>query len=191
MDEGSSEADALAMARLQAGDDLALNEIMGRWKQPLAGYLLRQLGGHEDALDLTMETFVRIYESRQRYVPAARFARWLFTIATNLARNHVRWKQRHPEVTLEAEEGEESPMDNMADAAPNAGKQMETQERAQAVRKAIAALPPDLRTATLLFEYEGLSHAEIAAVEGCSAKAVETRLYRARQALELTLAHLM
>ena len=191
MDEGSSEADALAMARLQAGDDLALNELMGRWKQPLAGYLLRQLGGHEDALDLTMETFVRIYESRQRYVPAARFARWLFTIATNLARNHVRWKQRHPEVTLEAEEGEESPMDNMADAAPNAGKQMETRERARAVRNAIADLPPDLRTAILLFEYEGLSHAEIATVEGCSAKAIETRLYRARQALEQTLAHLI
>lgn len=191
MDEGSSEADASAMARLQAGDDLALNEIMGRWKQPLAAYLLRQLGSHEDAVDMTMETFVRIYESRQRYAPTARFARWLFTIATNLARNHVRWKQRHPEVTLEAEEGEESPMENMADAAPNAGKQMETRERGQAVRKAIADLPPDLRTAVLLFEYEGLSHAEIAAVEGCSAKAIETRLYRARQTLEQTLAHLM
>jgi RNA polymerase sigma-70 factor (ECF subfamily) len=191
MDEGSSEADASAMARLQAGDDLALNEIMGRWKQPLAAYLLRQLGSHEDAVDMTMETFVRIYESRQRYAPTARFARWLFTIATNLARNHVRWKLRHPEVTLEAEEGEESPMENMADAAPNAGKQMETRERGQAVRKAIADLPPDLRTAVLLFEYEGLSHAEIAAVEGCSAKAIETRLYRARLTLEQTLAHLM
>ena len=179
------------MARLQAGDDLALNEIMGRWKQPLAAYLLRQLGGHEDAVDLTMETFVRIYESRRRYVPTARFARWLFTIATNLARNHVRWKQRHPEVTLEADEGEESPLENLADAAPNAGKQMETRERARAVRNAIADLPPDLRTAILLFEYEGLSHAEIATVEGCSAKAIETRLYRARQALEQTLAHLI
>ena len=191
MDEGSSEADALAMARLQAGDDLALNEIMGRWKQPLASYLFRQLGGHEDAGDLAMETFVRIYESRHRYAPTARFARWLFTIATNLARNHVRWKQRHPEVTLEENKGEESPLDNLADDAPSAGRQLETRERATTVRKAIAELPADLRTAILLFEYEGLSHAEIAAVEGCSAKAIETRLYRARQALEQTLAHLM
>ena len=191
MDEGSSEVDALAMARLQAGDDLALNEIMGRWKQPLAAYLLRQLGGHEDDVDLTLETFVRIYESRHRYAPTARFARWLFTIATNLARNHVRWKERHPELTLEANEGEESPMEHMADATPHPGKQMESRERAQAVRKAITDLSPDLRTAILLFEYEGLSHAEIAAVEGCSDKAIETRLYRARQALEQTLAHLM
>lgn len=184
MDEGIPEADVLAMQRLQDGDDLALNEIMGRWKQPLASYLMRQLGNHEDAVDLTMETFVRIYESRHRYSPSARFARWLFTIATNLARNHVRWKERHPEVALETDEEGTSPLDRVAIDAPCAAQQLETKERAQAVQKAITELPPDLRTAVLLFEYEGLSHAEIAVVEGCSAKAVETRLYRARQFLE-------
>src|ERR1019366_7521346 len=99
MDEGTPEADVLAMQRLQAGDDLALNEIMGRWKQPMASYLLRLLGNREDALDLTMETFRHVYESRHRYAPSARFARWLLTMATNLARNHVRWKVRHPEMT--------------------------------------------------------------------------------------------
>jgi RNA polymerase sigma-70 factor (ECF subfamily) len=189
MDEAIPEADVSAMQRLQAGEDLALNEIMGRWKQPLASYLLRQLGNHEDALDLTMETFVRVYESRRRYSPSARFARWLFTIATNLARNHVRWRERHPEVTLDANEDEASPLDNLADDTPCAASQLETRERTKAVRKAITDLPPDLRTAVLLFEYEGLSHAEIASVEGCTAKAIETRLYRARQYLEQKLAH--
>ena len=188
MDEETPEADVLAMQRLQAGDDLALNEIMGRWKQPLTSYLLRQLGGHEDALDLTMETFVRVYENRHRYAPSARFARWLFTIATNLARNHVRWKQRHPEVTLEANEDETSPLDNLTDDTPGAPQQLETTERAKAVQNAITDLPHDLRTALLLFEYEDLSHAEIASIEGCTAKAIEARLYRARQYLEQKLA---
>src|ERR1039458_10103183 len=188
MDEETPEADVLAMQRLQAGDDLALNEVMGRRKQPLTSYLLRQLGGHEDDLDLTMETFVRVYENRHRYAPSARFARWLFTIATNLARNHVRWKQRHPEVTLEANEDEKSLLDRLADDVPCAAGELQTKERAKAVREAITDLPPDLRTATLLFEYEGLSHAEIASIEGCTAKAIETRLYRARQSLEQKLA---
>lgn len=188
MDPGIPEADVLAMQRLQAGEDLALNEIMARWKQPLASYLLRQLGNHEDALDLTMETFVRVYESRHRYAPSARFARWLFTIATNLARNHVRWKERHPEIPLETDGEEASPLDRLMDDAPSVAQQMETKERAKAVKRAITDLPPDLRTAVLLFEYEGLSHAEIASVEGCSAKAIETRLYRARQYLEQKLA---
>jgi len=188
MDAGAPEADVEAMQRLQAGEDSALNEIMGRWKQPLASYLLRQLGSHEDAVDLTMETFVRVYASRHRYSPSARFARWIFTIATNLARNHVRWKERHPEATLEADEDEASPLEHLADDAPGAAQQLEAKERATAVRKAITELPPDLRTAVLLFEYEGLSHAEIAVVEGCTAKAIETRLYRARQSLEQKLA---
>jgi len=184
MDEAIPDADGLAMRRLQAGDDLALNEIMGRWKQPLASYLLRQLGSHEDALDLALETFVRVYDSRHRYATSARFARWIFTIATNLARNHVRWKQRHPEVTLEASDGETSLSDTLTDDAPSAATQLEAKERANAVREAIIDLPPDLRTALLLFEYEDLSHAEIASIEGCTAKAIETRLYRARQYLE-------
>jgi RNA polymerase sigma-70 factor (ECF subfamily) len=165
---------------------------MGRWKQPLASYLFRQLGGHEDASELTMETFVRVYESRHRYAPSARFARWLFTIATNLARNHVRWKERHPEVAFEiSEDGKSSSLDRIAADAPCASKQLDAKERARAVQQAIKTLPPELRTAILLFEYEGLSHAEIAAIEGCSAKAIETRLYRARQALEQKLAHWM
>src|SRR5882757_7389089 len=126
MDPGLPEADVLAMQRLQAGEDLALNEIMARWKQPLASYLLRQLGNHEDALDLTMETFVRVYESRHRYTPSARFARWLFTIATNLARNHARWKERHPEIPLETDGEEASPLDHLTDDAPSVAQQMET-----------------------------------------------------------------
>src|SRR5882762_2375158 len=130
MDEGLPEADVLAMQRLQAGEDIALNEIMGRWKQPLASYLLRQLGNREDALDLTMETFVKMYESRHRYSPSARFARWLFTIATNLARNHVRWKERHPEVPFEtSEDGKSSSLDYIADDAPCASKQLDAKER--------------------------------------------------------------
>ena len=176
------------MQRLQTGDDLALNEIMARWKQPLAGYLLRQLGNHDDALDLTMETFVRIYQSRNRYTPSARFSRWLFTIATNLARNHVRWKARHPEVNLTTNQEDDSPLEDLLDDAPSASRQLQTKERAAAVQQAISHLPPDLRTSLLLFEYEGLSHSEIASVEGCTAKAIETRLYRARQFLAQKLA---
>lgn len=79
-------------------------------------------------------------------------------------------------------------MDHLADAAPSAAQQMETKERAQAVRKAITDLPPDLRSAIVLFQYEGLSHAEIASIENSTAKAIESRLYRARQYLEQKLA---
>ena len=70
---------------------------------------------------------------------------------------------------------------------PGARRVLERAETATAVREAIAALPADLREAIVLFEYEQLSHAEIAEVVGATPKAVETRIYRAREKLRAAL----
>ncbi len=77
------------------------------------------------------------------------------------------------------------PIDN-----PGPAEQMQHAERADAVRRAVARLPEDLRTAIVLSEYERHSHAEIAAISGCSVKAVEGRISRARQLLRSHLAGL-
>jgi RNA polymerase sigma-70 factor (ECF subfamily) len=181
----SEEADAVAMTRLRDGEDLALNELITRWQQPLVNYLARLCGNEATALDLAQETFVRVYEARSRYDARGKFATWLYTIAGNLARNAHRWQQRHPTVSLE------TPTDDsggtlgarLPDTSLTPDATAEQNERSVAVREAIAALPEDQRTIVLLSEYEERSHADISAVLGCTAKAVETRLYRARQTL--------
>ena len=181
----SHEADAAAMVRLRDGDDLVLNELMARWRQPLANYLARFCGNEATALDLAQETFVRVYESRARYDARGKFATWLYTIAGNLARNAHRWQQRHPTASLDAptDENGGTLATHLADAAPAPDAKAEARERASAVRAAISELPEDQRTVVLMSEYEDLPHADVAAVLGCTAKAVETRLYRARQTL--------
>ena len=187
--EDSSPADTECMARLQKGEDTALNELMARWQQPLVSFILRYTGHAEDALDLAQETFVRVFENRGRYQPRGKFSTWLFTIATNLCHNQARWRARHPTVTLHGsgeddEAGLEStlpaPGDTPADAA-------ERRDLARAVRAHVQALPHDLKTVVLLFEYQDLGYEEIAAALGCTPKAVETRLYRARQILRESL----
>jgi len=70
--------------------------------------------------------------------------------------------------------------DALPDPAVSPSEQAERSERAEEVRRAVQALPVELRTPLILFEYESLSHAEIGTVLNCSAKAVEVRLYRAR-----------
>ena len=181
----SHEADAAAMARLRDGDDLALNELMARWQQPLASYLMRFCGNEATALDLAQDTFVRVYEARARYDTRGKFATWLYTIAGNLARNSHRWQQRHPSVSLDAptDENGGTLATHLPDAAPAPDESADAGERAHAVRAAIAELPEDQRTIVLLSEFEDRSHADIAAVLTCTPKAVETRLYRARQTL--------
>lgn len=181
------DADAVLMARLRDGEDTALNELMTRWQAPLANLIYRYTGNKADALDLAQETFVRVFENRRRYHPSARFSSWLFQIAGNLCRNHFRWKQRHPTVALDEVTEERADASSEFESPPDA---IARNELAASVRQGIQALPHDLKTALILFEYENLSHEEIAAVLGCTKKAVETRLYRARNILRHTLAEL-
>lgn len=178
------ESDIEVMARLGAGDDLALNELMDRWRIRLISYLMRMVGEETAAIDLAQETFVRVYQARQSYRPAAAFSTWLFAIATNLARQHLRWQRRHPAISLDDDTRDTEDLhDQIPSDAHTPAQSAQEAERARAVRQAITGLPQDLREAVILFEYEGMSHAEIASVTGCSPKAVETRLYRARQTL--------
>jgi RNA polymerase sigma-70 factor (ECF subfamily) len=183
------EQDADDMARLKAGHDAALDALMDRHAGRLCNYLVRQLENESDAADIAQETFVRVYHHRARFDPAQKFSTWLYTIATNLVRDRFRWHKRHPQVSLDAErEGAGAMLDTLPDGAASPSEQMAAEERAVEVRKGIASLPDDLRTPLILSEYEDLSHAEIGAVLSCSAKAVETRLYRARNYLRKRLA---
>ena len=177
------------MARLNAGHDVALNALMDRHGERLVHYLLRQLNNETDAADLAQETFVRVYHHRARFDPGQRFATWLYAIATNLLRDRFRWHKRHPQVSLDAESDGAGPIvDTLPDGSASASERLVAEERAVEVRAAIESLPEELRTPLILSEYEGLSHAEIGAVLACSAKAVETRLYRARNHLRKRLA---
>lgn len=182
----SPEQDADAMLRLQNGEDLALNEIMDRWQQPLANYIFRYIGNETDAVDLTQETFVRVYEKRHTFEPNSHFSSWLFTIATNLCRNHFRWRSRHRTAPLDGQDENKKDRLNRepVDSGPSPLQTLEAREKANAIREAIDSLSPDLKEAILLFEYENRSYEEISKVLGCSVKAVEMKLYRARQTLK-------
>ena len=172
------------MARLTAGHDAALNALMERHSERLFHYLVRQLNNESDAADQAQETFVRVYHHRARFDPGQKFSTWLYAIATNLLRDRFRWQKRHPQVSLDAEREEGSAiLDALPDAAASASEQMAAEESAVEVRAAIKSLPDDLRTPLILSEYDGLSHGEIGTVLNCTAKAVETRLYRARNYL--------
>jgi RNA polymerase sigma-70 factor (ECF subfamily) len=177
--------DRADMERLIAGHDTALNNLMERHATPVFHFLCRMVGNEDDANDLAQETFVRVFRAKESFRTNEKFSTWLFTIAANLARNHFRWRARHPNISLETEIGEaEQTLGGMlpaSDPAPN--EQALATERATAVRIAVGKLPEDLREAIVLCEWEERSVAEAAAILETTPKAVESRLYRARQIL--------
>ena len=184
---GEDEQDQSDMTRLMNGNDAALNELMERHGAKLINYLTRCLQDADLAADLAQETFVRVYQHRTKFDARHRFSPWLYRIASNLMRDHFRHAARHPEVVGLADDlGEKT-----VGQEPLPSERIQVQERANAVRAAVTALPEELRIPLILAEYEDRSQAEIGEILGCSAKAVETRIYRARHQLRAKLNRLL
>lgn len=186
-------ADRSDMEALQAGEELALNRLMERHRQKLFRYLIRLLQVEEEALDLAQETFVRVYKYRTSFKPKHRFSTWMYTIATNLARDRIKWLSRHQHLSLEAapSEGQEPLRDRLSEDKPLPSERLEQEERVAEIKRILAQIPEELRTPLVLMEYESLSQGEIAEILNCNPKAVENRLYRARKLLREKLRHLL
>jgi RNA polymerase sigma-70 factor (ECF subfamily) len=186
----ADDEDKRTMERLRLGDDLALNDLMARWKEPLVTYSLRYTGNLADAKEIAQETFVKVYQSRHRYRPTeAALSTWLFQIATNLCRMRHRWKRRHPEVLdTDASTGSSEKAEWASSVAPpddNTDRRILAEDLGRAIR----SLAHDLRVTFLLSQIEEKSHREIAAIQNCTEKAVERRLARAKEQLRSILEH--
>lgn len=184
---GPGPTDEELMGRLRGGEDAALAPLMQRWEVPVRRFIFRIVGNAAAAEDLAQEVFVRIYTRRSTYRAGGRFSTWCFSIAANQARNRLRWWRRRPSVSLDAwtEAGGDAADATRAGEPASLGALR--REKVAAVQAAVAALPVDLRTALVLFEYEEQPVLEIAAMLRCTPKAVENRLYRARLQLKQSL----
>src|SRR6267143_1100728 len=74
----------------QRGDARAFDALVGRYKDQLTNFAFRFLGDFDEADDVVQETFIRVYRKGGAYRPIARFSTWIYTIAANLAKTHLR-----------------------------------------------------------------------------------------------------
>jgi len=166
---------------LQAGDESPLRALMARHQEAVFRFLFRYTRNEALARDLAQETFVRAYFKITQFEPRARFGTWLHQIALNLARDHSRSKHARRELLrapLE-EAGGQAP----ASTADDPRRRVEHLDRLRSVQAAIDVLPEDLKGALILTALEGLSHEEVASVFDTTPKAIEARIYRARNLL--------
>jgi RNA polymerase sigma factor (sigma-70 family) len=177
----NEQTDSQLIDRVRSGDDAGFDELLRRYKQPVVSFVYRLLGNEADAVEVAQDAFVRAYQNLERFDAGKKFSTWLFALARNAAIDRLRWRDRHPIEELD-----------VAHPAPvNVPSEVEAREIGRQVAAAVAELPEDQRTAIVLSEYQDLSYAEIAGVMRCSEKSVESRLYRAKQALRKRLAFLL
>lgn len=176
------------MLRVQKGDNDAFRQLVERYNARIFGFFRRRLGDRQEAEDLTQEVLLRLFRSRRTYQPRARFSTWVFHITQNVARNALRFRQRHPCVHLPMTASEEHlPSGLRSGTADTPSGPLERAELARVVRAAIANLGERQRAALELHQFHDRTYAEVAAHLDITPKAAKSLLYRTRNLLRARL----
>ena len=183
--------DIRLMLRVRANEAGAFEELVELYQHRLVAVMHHLVGNAEEAEDLAQEVFLRVYRARQKYRPRAKFSTWLFTIANNLALNHLRARSRRPVVPLAVNDsgplGPRPAEQLVRDQAAQPVHRLQQQELAALVQQAIQGLNERQRAAVILNKFEDMNYAEIAEVMGLTTKAVKSLLSRARENLRQAL----
>lgn len=181
------------MLRVRADDDAAFAELLERYRARVLSYFVRHLGDWQEAEDLTQDVFLRLYRSRQRYRPRAKFGTWLFHIMQNVARNAVRSRRRRPWVRMGTltHTSEGRSLEHLCpDRSEPPSRSLERAEAAAVVHEALSGLAERQRAALHLHQFEDCTYAEVAAELAMTPKAAKSLLYRARNQLRASLREL-
>jgi RNA polymerase sigma-70 factor (ECF subfamily) len=179
----SRDSTQLVAAHL-AGDGDAFAELVRRYRERLLNFVDRMIHDRDRAEDLVQEAFLRVFRHLGRYDPARKFSTWIYTIASNLAKNELRNRGRNPIVLYQAlrtrDEEEPRPL-QFADARTRPDDLFAGRHLRELVDATVATLAPHHRQVFVLRELEGRSYEEIAAIVGVNLGTVKSRLNRARQ----------
>ena len=178
--------DVRLMVQVRGDIQGAFEALVERYQNRLVGILFHMVGNKEEAEDLCQEVFLRIYRARKGYRPRAKFSTWLFTIANNLALNHLRRKGRNRSLPLGGVSGSQpvSPVATHLEGRESTpSTQLRQAELSNLVRDALGTLNEDQKMAVLLNKFEEMSYAEIGDVMGRSPAAIKSLLARARNQL--------
>ncbi len=177
--------DVRLMLEVRDDNASAFEELMLRYQNRVITVLDHLVGHREWAEDLAQDVFLRIYRSRKRYTPGAKFTTWLFTITNNVASNALRDRSRRREVNLVEHAGQTTGVFGLEQIALAASglmpaRQFESSEMRDIIRQAVSTLNDRQRMAVLLCKFENMSQEEIAIAMEMTPKAVKSLLARAR-----------
>jgi len=185
--------DVCLMLRVRDGETELFTDLVDRYSARVFGYFFRQIGDRGEAEDLTQEVFLRLYRSRARYEPRARFATWVYHVTQNVARNALRSRRRRPCVPLDAAALQKASLVGclLTNRGEDPSHLVERRELANVVRSAVAELANRQRAAVELHQFGNRTYAEVAEELDITPKAAKSLLYRARNHLRTALTPFM
>jgi RNA polymerase sigma-70 factor (ECF subfamily) len=175
--------DSAVVARFLQGEKRAFGELVERYQTRLLNFIYRTTGDRERAEDLVQETFIRVYRHIHRFDQSKKFSTWIYTIASNLAKNELRNRSRNPLVLFQTIKknwaADERPLE-WEDNTYRPDDLYRKRHLKQLVEAVVEDLPEHHRVVFVLREMEGKTYEEIAEITGCNLGTVKSRLNRAR-----------
>jgi RNA polymerase sigma-70 factor (ECF subfamily) len=184
-----ADADRALVQQVQAGDVAAFNRLILKYRERLYSVIYNMTGNREDTADLAQDTFIKAFQSINRFQGNATFFTWLYRIAVNSTVTHLRKNRLRTFFSLEkvVEEGKNSEIISALTDKSGAERDTFVKELQEKLNDALQKLSINHRTVITLFEIDELSHAEIAEVMDCSVGTVRSRLHYAKQLLQAEL----
>lgn len=186
------EIDQQLVLRVQKGDKRAFDLLVGKYQHKIMAVISRYIRNPDEVQDVAQDTFVRAWRALPRFRGDSAFFTWLYRIAINTAKNQlVSRSRRPPDTDIDIDDAQFlDSADGLRDVDTPLGHAL-SDEIAVAVRRALDALPAEMRQAISLREFDGLSYEEIAEVMECPVGTVRSRIFRAREAIDEVLAPLL
>lgn len=165
------------MEQVKTGDEEAFAQIVSAYKNRVVNFLWQLMGNYEKAVEISQETFMRVYFKADKYQPIAPLSSWIYTIAANLAKTELKKSSRLPQVPMEA-------VENFLAEGSAVSHDSARKDMIKKVRQAIDALPPRYRIPVVLKDIEGFSQEEIAQMMKRPIGTIKARISRGRSQLK-------
>jgi len=175
--------DADVVAAFLNGEERGFQELVDRYQTRLLNFIYRTIGDREKAEDLVQEVFIRVYRHLHRFDRSKKFSTWIYTIASNLAKNELRNRSRNPLVLFQTirkgAQDDDRPL-QFEDSSMRPDDLYRKRHLRELVESSVAQLPEHHREVFVLRELEGKSYEEIAEITDTNLGTVKSRLNRAR-----------
>jgi RNA polymerase sigma-70 factor, ECF subfamily len=175
--------DSELVERYLAGEERRFRELVERYEDRMVNFIQRSIGDRDRAQDLAQEVFIRVYRHLKRFDREKKFSTWIYTIASNLAKNELRNRSRNPIVlfqTLTSSWDDDHRPLQFEDSSMRPDDLYRKRRLQELVESAADQLPVHHREVFVLREIEGKSYEEIAEITGTQLGTVKSRLNRAR-----------
>ncbi|MBO0860269.1 MAG: sigma-70 family RNA polymerase sigma factor [Chloracidobacterium sp.] len=174
-------SDDQIIERTLAGETDAFSLLVRRWERHIYGLSLRMLGRDEDARDVCQETFLAAFRNLRKFRGDAKFSSWLYRIALNACNSRLRKQSAIIEQSIDHEDSDGRKFEIVDGGLEALPERLQRDQRAQMVRKALQALPAEMRQVIIMKEYEELTFAEIAEILEIPMSTVKSRVYTGLQ----------